>query len=285
MDEKIGKILEIITNRKDSTKLDIKKLSGYSMTTVLKAVDRLAEEGFITCDIRKVKSGKPPSVINVNQKGFIVIVENGNNQCSIRLATLGGNILFQKVFDKSISQELLADISKHFENEPLFVYILSEQSVTVKDCNDFNCEIHIEKYWHAMGRVIKNKLNKNSVALLSIGESINYTYIDNNSFSLDIGKLVTSILHIEKGRLSVENVLAYQNGIDKEESDNKCFSVALSDIVNQINAFAKPDTIVIIKDKNDRRLDGLTIENCLIYNNPDKSEIAYHAAFLALYGK
>lgn len=289
MDEKTGRILEIINNRRDSTKLDIKNISGYSMTTVLKAVDKLVKSGFITCDQRKVKRGKPPSIININEKGYIAIVENTTDKCSISLVGLNGVILHQKTFKEHICKEiLLSTISEYTENGPLFIYILSDESIVIKDCNTFNCEIIIEEYWQAMGKLIKYKLNTNSVALFSIGESIIYTYIDthNKYFSKDVGNLETSIINIEQGRLSLEQVLAYKPYSSyKDSSDNKCFAVALSDMLNQIKSFVNPDKVAIIKNEYDHRLEGLTLDNCFIDNFPDKSEIAFNATFLSLYGK
>ena len=63
----IGKVLFAVATGKDMTKLEIRSRTGASMTTVISAVDELAERGLVTFEeIRGAHGGKKRSVINLH---------------------------------------------------------------------------------------------------------------------------------------------------------------------------------------------------------------------------
>ncbi len=64
MDSKYAHLLSIICHDYPCTKLYLKQTGGYSMTTVLAAVDYWTKQGFVQCSATpKASGGKPPSDI------------------------------------------------------------------------------------------------------------------------------------------------------------------------------------------------------------------------------
>ena len=63
----VGKVLFAIASGSDLTKLEIKKRTALSMSTVLSSVDELVRRGLVTMGERRVeRGGKPHAVINVH---------------------------------------------------------------------------------------------------------------------------------------------------------------------------------------------------------------------------
>lgn len=289
MNEKTGKILEIIAKSKNLTKLDIKNASGYSMTTVLKNVEMLEKEGYISCHTRAVKSGKPPSVINVTEDGVIVIVDEYGSQCSITFSSLKGKILYRAPLYKPFSSsDILSTIKEYSTKKPLLLYILSDKATKEnKDFKTLGCEFIIEEYLTATLRFFREMLGQNNLSVITLGEKILYANSLNRERIIDIGTLPTSIINENKGRLSVKDVLSYNSyTANNKKSKDKCFAVALKDIINYISFLSLSDKIILLKEQEDKRLELLK-EKALfqVHDMPDTKEVAFKTAFLSLFGK
>ena len=67
-------IFNLIANNKDLSKLDIKRLCGYSMTSVISIIDELTNADLITAVDSGISSGgRPPVMININKDGGHII--------------------------------------------------------------------------------------------------------------------------------------------------------------------------------------------------------------------
>lgn len=288
MDEKLGRILEIIAKGKDLTKLAIKELSSYSMTTVIKGVDKLVKMGFITCLSRNVKCGKPPSVINISTNSFALVVIDNKNGFHIAKIALDGSVIEElDVENLSTSEELLSALAVFSRSSPSFIYILSGR---VHDfsalLNCFPCEIRVECAICALSRIYTEELNQ-KVGVLLIGKEI--WFCSNGERGYNIGGLPSPIISVERGRLTLSDVLSFKHSISAvacTTENNKCFYVAITDLLRYIFPLSEVDKIALIKEKHDYRLDGMEIlENCSIIPMPDSKTIAIKGCLLALYGK
>ncbi len=66
IEPKVGRVLFAVSQGRDMTKLDIKKETGLSMSTVLSAVEDLRKRGLLTLETKKsANGGKPHSAINI----------------------------------------------------------------------------------------------------------------------------------------------------------------------------------------------------------------------------
>lgn len=288
MDEKLGRILEIIAKGKDLTKLAIKELSSYSMTTVIKGVDKLVKMGFITCLSRNVKCGKPPSVININIDSFALVVIDNNNSFHIAKINLDGSVIEEMDVDNIFTcDELLSKLAGFSKSSPSFIYILSERVLDFSTLsNYFSCEIRVEGYLLALSRIYTEELNK-KVGVLLIGEEIRFCA--NGEKGYNIGALPSPIISVERGRLTLSDVLSFKpyiSAVACTTENNKCFFVAITDLLQYIFLLSKVDKIVLIREKHDCRLDGMEVlENCSIIPIPDSKTIAIKGCLLTLYGK
>lgn len=288
MDEKLGRILEIIAKGKDLTKLAIKELSSYSMTTVIKGVDKLVKMGFITCLSRNVKCGKPPSVINININSFAIVVIDKYSSFYLAKITLDGSVIEEMDVNNILTiKKLLSTITVFSKNSPSFIYILSEKVLEFSTLsNYFSCEIRVEGYLLALSRIYTEELNQ-KVGVLLIGEEI--WFCANGKMGYNIGGLPSPIISVERGRLTLSDVLSFKPSISAvacTTENNKCFYVAITDLLQYIFHLSEMDKIVLIREKHDYRLDGMKeLENCSIIPMPDSKTIAIKGCLLTLYGK
>ena len=119
IEAKVGRVLFVVSQGKDMTKLEIKKESGLSMSTVLSAVNDLREEGLLTLETKKCASGgKPHSVINIVRDKAVYGVSYKSRTLSAAALSLSGEKLVSReryVSDPAISparyvEEILMDL-------------------------------------------------------------------------------------------------------------------------------------------------------------------------------
>ena len=93
--KKINHIFNIIVNGKDLSKQEIKNLSGYSMSTVLNAIDNLKDKKLITEEQgAPCAFGRPPYAINANKSnGIIIGVEFSSSSVNVIALNLGREII------------------------------------------------------------------------------------------------------------------------------------------------------------------------------------------------
>ena len=74
---KRNKILSIIKNSENLSRFDLKKITNYSMTTILGLIDELIEEGFL-CERESVDArvGRKPLWLKINpDAGYFIGIE------------------------------------------------------------------------------------------------------------------------------------------------------------------------------------------------------------------
>jgi len=91
-----NRILYIIRSRKKVSKIDIKKISKYSMVTVLDAIDSLLREGLIQYSekVNSKKSGRRPTHIIINPDGgYFMGLSFNAGEISLALLDYRGEVL------------------------------------------------------------------------------------------------------------------------------------------------------------------------------------------------
>lgn len=114
MDKKLGKVLLTIQRNTSLTKLDIKNKTGFSMTTVLRCVSTLEEQGLITCATRDGKGGKAPSVINVSYCAYVIGIACTNEGVTATRTDLFGNVEEIIELDNIDIQNAINAVSKEY---------------------------------------------------------------------------------------------------------------------------------------------------------------------------
>jgi len=73
-EKKKNHIFNIIINNRDLSKFDIKKESGYSMTSVINIINELSEAGLVTVNESGMSGGgRPPQMVNAAPSGGYII--------------------------------------------------------------------------------------------------------------------------------------------------------------------------------------------------------------------
>ena len=79
------------------SKFDIKKITNYSMSTVISTVDELLSIGYIKHDgIGESRGGRPPVYYTINESGgYLVGIDFNSEMIYVSLISLRGNIIKQ----------------------------------------------------------------------------------------------------------------------------------------------------------------------------------------------
>ena len=121
IEAKVGQVLFVVSQGRDMTKLEIKKESGLSMSTVLSAVDDLRKEGLLTLETKKsANGGKPHSVINIARNKAVYGVSYKARTLTAAALGLSGEVLLSReryVSDPALSptryvEEILTDLRR-----------------------------------------------------------------------------------------------------------------------------------------------------------------------------
>lgn len=214
MDKKKAKILYVIKENKNLTKLDIKNKTGFSMTTVLNAVKKLENEGVITCGTRKtILGGKMPSVINLNNKVNVLGLGYSNGTLQATVLNLSGNIIDfseEKLPENQDNlNKLLTRLTKKYS--PVATGIIT-QNIDYEYCSDSldNCKKKSSKLPEGLScfyRFFNIHTNTNMVVLY-IDDEISLMKSGETSMYCDISNLISPIINLSKGRLTYNDVLS-----------------------------------------------------------------------------
>ena len=91
-----NKMLNIVRFHKDVSRYDIKKLTSYSMTTVMSMVDELIQQGYVyevECEENRV--GRKPVWIKINPKGgYFIGIEFNGRQMHCNMLDFSGSVIY-----------------------------------------------------------------------------------------------------------------------------------------------------------------------------------------------
>jgi|GEM_PF-3622877 len=271
MDIKKAKILYQIKSHENMTKLDVRKNTGYSMSTVIKNVDELSRDGLILCGQKKVKSGKIPAEINLSPAAYVLGIGYYKNKLYGVRAMLNGSVksFYEEPCD-NFEQKKIIEVSKKLslQKPPVMIGLICEESDL--DVNkiekELNCKIVRGDLAYGLAcfyRFYNLKSNvdlaivyvDDKIRVLKSGERINY---------YEVGSLFSPIMNSKKGRLTYAEVLQENNVLERLKSkysssfaemetafDNEVFFykerllMGLAELVTLIDKMLKPSVTVI----------------------------------------
>ena len=145
-------IFNIIANGSNVSKIDIKRLSGYSMTSVISIIDELSKQSLITVNESGVSSGgRPPQMINVNPDGgYIIGVDWSREDISCSVFNLCRNRVLS-ITEPTTDITNITDFVNRLEN--VINKAINEMKVLVKQFNLLGVGIGVPGYIDDKGNV------------------------------------------------------------------------------------------------------------------------------------
>ncbi len=116
-----NKMLSIIRFQENVSRYDIKKLTSYSMTTVLSTIDELIQQEFVIeeeCDENRV--GRKPVWLRINPKGgYFIGLEFNGRILHCDMLDFSGRVIYQSitVMQTEDTKEVIVDKIKHNINK------------------------------------------------------------------------------------------------------------------------------------------------------------------------
>ena len=223
MDAKKAKILYQIQNGENLTKSDVKRTTGYSMSTVLKYVDELAKEGLINCGQKKVKSGKIPAELNVNASAYVLGLGCYKGKIYGARSTLNGSVNQFTEIKGSSEKDVINVLEKlKTEEAPValgFIGELSDESLRslgkVARCPITRGDI---AYGLACFYRFYNVKSNVDIAVVYVDDKLRVLKSGDSLTYYQVESLFSPIMNSKKGRLTYEEVLAENNVKERLET-------------------------------------------------------------------
>lgn len=268
MDRKKAKILYQIQSHSDMTKLDVRLNTGYSMSTVLKYVEELKNEGLIICGEKNVKSGRTPAEINVDPESYVIGVGYYKGKIYGVRSDLKGNAkhFIEYECDRSDSEFAKVILKLKLSRPPAAVGLIGEldSSSEVEKAT----EVKITKGDLSFGLACFYRFYKLKsavdIAVVYIDDKIRVLKSGDNLTYYEVGTLFSPIMNTLKGRLSYKEVLTesvvkerlnckYAAGLaDMESAFDNDLSVyrdrleyAAAELINVVDKLVKPAVTVV----------------------------------------
>lgn len=217
------------------SKFDIKKITNYSMSTVISTVDELLSIGYIKHDgIGESRGGRPPVYYTINESGgYLVGIDFNSEMIYVSLISLRGNIIktictqvqseknglhsiieqaieitkkitsSPEIKDRLLAIGIAAPGIVDAENGTILYYALFPKwkNINVRDIfmQHFSCNVYVEKSINAIAYDLLNKRagsNTDNLILISIRSGVGMSCILNGSLYRGFSGAAGEIGHI-----------------------------------------------------------------------------------------
>lgn len=240
MDKKLGKVLYTIQKNTSLTKLDIKNKTGFSMTTVLRCVSTLKEQGLITCGTRDGKGGKAPSVINVSYCAYVIGIAYVHSNIIAVRTDLFGNV--EEVFEPADRDIKTAINTITKEYPPSAIGVIANDTI-----NELNVFTNVPKRYGTLleGLSFFYRFYSPSVdgktAVLHFDSHITLSIESSRCIALD--DLYSPLIHRLNGRMRYGDVLSEQ-AISNKLNELGCNNIKEMTVSNNPNVIAYHQRII-----------------------------------------
>jgi len=201
------KVLQLIRNQKEITRVEIISLSGLSAPTVTRIVNHLVQLNLIQTDgVGSSKGGRPPQLIRFNSKeNFVIGIDLGATFIRSALSNLDGDFFFEihvptnlkKGFDGVMETvgEIIIKLSERAKHKSLTLW-----GIGIAVCGMVNKNTHIVEYSPIFGwrnADIQKALSKYTSLSIALGNVTNLIALGELLFGA--GKIYKNFICINLG--------------------------------------------------------------------------------------
>ena len=226
-----GKILYQIQCHPNATKLDVRKNTGYSMSTVLKYVDELKEDGLIICGEKSVKSGRTPAQIKIDPEAYVLGVGYYDGKIYGARCDLNGNAKHFLEYESRRSDQAIVEAIKKLklQRAPAAVGFIGEADSLewIEKESDTKLSRGDLSYGLSCFYRFYDLKSEVDIAVIYIDDKIRVVKNGEKLTYYEVGSLFSPIMNTTKGRLSYKEVLP--KSVVKERL-NQRYSADFSDL-------------------------------------------------------
>ncbi len=218
---KAAHILCATARLKEACKIELRRQTGYSMTTINSTVSSLAERGMLAISEKKSGTGSKKSVITINPKAVVVGISFYRMKISARIMTLDGEVIHSdekclEALHCDIADAITAMIERLLKGEYNLVAI--GVSISLQDNSSlakvlalrFGVPVHMGDSVAALAMYYRYRVKKKNtnIAVLLLAKHIRCANVGEWSEALELGNLLSPIISAQKGRLIYDEVLS-----------------------------------------------------------------------------